>query len=102
MPSFELNKLQAVSGIRGLAETDDRSIEARSPRTSGPPTAAAAPASGGVSIEVGSGLDASTPPVDSDRVSEIRNALRDGNYPLVPTKIADAMITAQLRPIVGE
>jgi negative regulator of flagellin synthesis FlgM len=29
-------------------------------------------------------------------VQEIRNALRDGSYPLVPAKIADAMIAAQV------
>jgi len=36
------------------------------------------------------------PPVDAERVQEIRNALRDGSYPLVPAKIADAMIAAQV------
>ncbi len=35
-------------------------------------------------------------PVDSERVAEIRKALESGTYPLVPTKIADAMIAAEL------
>ena len=34
-------------------------------------------------------------PVDSNRVTEIREALREGRYPLVPVKIADAMIAAK-------
>ena len=33
-------------------------------------------------------------PVDHDRVTEIREAIKQGRYPVVPTKIADAMIAA--------
>lgn len=32
--------------------------------------------------------------VDRDRVDQIRKALETGTYPLIPTKIADAMIAA--------
>ena len=35
-------------------------------------------------------------PVDSERVAEIRKALEEGKYPLVPAKIADALIAAEL------
>jgi len=101
MPSFELSKLQAVSSVRPLGETDDRSIEARLSRHS-PQAAPTGAASGGVRIEVNTGVDASTPPVDDDRVAQIRDALRTGNYPLTPTRIADAMIAAQLRTVYGE
>ncbi|MCB2088037.1 MAG: flagellar biosynthesis anti-sigma factor FlgM [Sphingomonadaceae bacterium] len=33
-------------------------------------------------------------PVDADRVVEIRKAVEQGTYPILPTKIADAMIAA--------
>lgn len=33
-------------------------------------------------------------PVDADRVSMIRKAVEEGRYPVVPTRIADAMIAA--------
>lgn len=33
-------------------------------------------------------------PVDSSRVNEIRTAIEEGRYPIVPTRIADAMIAA--------
>jgi negative regulator of flagellin synthesis FlgM len=33
-------------------------------------------------------------PVDQDRVAEIREAIEHGRYPVIPTKIADAMIAA--------
>jgi negative regulator of flagellin synthesis FlgM len=34
------------------------------------------------------------PTVDTDRVTMIRRALEDGHYPVVPARIADAMIAA--------
>lgn len=39
-------------------------------------------------------LDAGGPPVDSDRVASIRKAIENGNYPIIPTKISDAIIAA--------
>lgn len=35
-----------------------------------------------------------TAPVDTDRVSVIRKAVEQGRYPVVPARIADAMIAA--------
>lgn len=37
------------------------------------------------------------PPVDQERVQQIKKALQEGRYPLVPAKIADRMIAAQMR-----
>ena len=33
-------------------------------------------------------------PVDGERVQQIRRAIEQGNYPLIPAKVADAMIAA--------
>jgi negative regulator of flagellin synthesis FlgM len=41
-------------------------------------------------------------PVDSDRVELVRKAVESGNYPLVPAKIADAIIAAGLLLRKGE
>ncbi|WP_375289059.1 flagellar biosynthesis anti-sigma factor FlgM [Qipengyuania sp.] len=41
-------------------------------------------------------------PVDNQRVSEIRDALREGRYPLLPFKIADAMIAAKFMLVEKE
>lgn len=54
----------------------------------------------GISVETTSLASASGVPVDSERVRQIRDALREGTYPLNPTKIADAMIAARLLPSV--
>ena len=35
-------------------------------------------------------------PVDADRVAEIRKALEEDRYPVIPMRIADAMIAAGL------
>ena len=94
MPSFELNKLQGVTPARSLSESDRAQIDAGA--KAGAKTAGAAASKPGVSIEVGPALDPSKPPVDDDRVAEIRKALEDGTYPLVPTKIVDALIAARV------
>lgn len=37
-------------------------------------------------------LDPGAPPVDAERVAQIRRALESGTYPLLPTRTADAVI----------
>jgi negative regulator of flagellin synthesis FlgM len=39
---------------------------------------------------------AASPPVDADRVSEIRAAIAKGRFPLLPSTIADQMIALKL------
>lgn len=39
---------------------------------------------------------ASKPPVDTERVQQIKRAIQEGRYPLVPAKIADQLIAAQM------
>lgn len=94
MPSIELSKLQSVSGARALSESD-RTQTQKSPSTRAEASATGA-AKPGVAVELGANIDAAEPPVDNQRVSEIREALKDGTYPLLPTKIADAMIAARV------
>ena len=43
-----------------------------------------------------SALDAGAQPVDQDRVATIKQAIQTNTYPVVPTKIGDAMIAAGL------
>jgi len=53
----------------------------------------------GVSTVLGSAEGA--PAFDAERVAEIRKAIEENRYPLVPAKIADAVIAAKLYGIVG-
>jgi negative regulator of flagellin synthesis FlgM len=41
-------------------------------------------------------LDPGQPPVDVERVELIRKAVETGKYPILPAKVADAMIAAGL------
>lgn len=93
MSSVELSKLAGISAARPVAAGDHAPAAAR---TAAPPPRNA-PTAGGVSLEVSTAAaEAVAPPVDAERVQQIRAALRDGSYPLVPTKIVDAMIAAQV------
>ncbi|MDP3550904.1 MAG: flagellar biosynthesis anti-sigma factor FlgM [Novosphingobium sp.] len=59
--------------------------------------AAVADSGAAAQIERSSALDAGqSAPVDGERVKVIRQAIEAGNYPVIPTKIADAMIAAQM------
>lgn len=53
----------------------------------------ASPASGVVKSDV---LDPGQPPVDVERTQLIRKAVETGTYPIVPAKVADAIIAAGL------
>jgi len=102
MPSVELSKLSGVAAPRAVTASDRAQIEARAAapvRAAPSATPGAAP---GISLEVSAAGAAATPPVDAERVAEIRAALRDGSYPLVPAKIVDAMIAAQVSPSILE
>ena len=63
---------------------------ASSQKAASDPRSAQAPISTSVSTA------GSSAPIDQDRVKEIRKALETGKYPLVPAKIADALIAAEL------
>lgn len=91
MPSVELSKLQGIAAPRAVSTGERAQIEPRANAARG--AAASVP---GVSVEVGGTVDAARAPVDAERVQQIRAALQDGSYPLVPTQIVDAMIAAQV------
>ncbi|WP_206238378.1 flagellar biosynthesis anti-sigma factor FlgM [Novosphingobium terrae] len=57
-------------------------------------TAAATSATSAQAVVTSTQASAGAAPVDTDRVATIKKAIEDGNYPLVPTKIGDAMIAA--------
>ncbi|WP_327517207.1 flagellar biosynthesis anti-sigma factor FlgM [Sphingomonas sp.] len=40
---------------------------------------------------------AASAPVDADRVARIKKAIADGNFPLVPSTIADRLIALKLQ-----
>jgi negative regulator of flagellin synthesis FlgM len=88
-----------VSTVRAVSTPDKGAVSASEANVSSANSAAqtAAGASGQAATLVSTtALSAGKPPVDTDRVDTIKRAIQSGNYPIVPTKISDAMIAAGL------
>jgi negative regulator of flagellin synthesis FlgM len=84
MPPIEVGPLRALNAIesRLARKSGDSSGQSTKVEKSEPAV---------VQSEV---LDAGDAPVDVERVEMIRKAVEEGTYPVLPAKIADAMIAA--------
>jgi negative regulator of flagellin synthesis FlgM len=74
-----------------------RPIHAVSPRAQlapGSAKGAARAAAHSAVVERSLELDPGQPPIDTDRVQQVRRAIERGDYPIVPAKVADAIIAA--------
>lgn len=91
MSPFEIGATRPVGAVQVKPATTSAAAPAKV-ETQNP----AAPAAGSAAqVERSSALDAGAkPPVDAERVKIIRHAIETGAYPVVPAKIADAMIAA--------
>ncbi|MEE4451864.1 flagellar biosynthesis anti-sigma factor FlgM [Novosphingobium resinovorum] len=90
MPPIEVGSAQRVGAIESrLARVTGGDTTTTVAKATTSSTVSAAP-----SIETSQALAAGKAPVDTDRVALIRQAVESGTYPLVPAKIADAMIAA--------
>ena len=94
MPPIELGPLgpQAARAVRAVdaKAVSDKPVEGR-------PVAnevARAHASEHSAVVRSAALDPGTVPVDADRVTVIRKAIEQGHYPVLPMKVADAIIAA--------
>ena len=87
-----------VAGLRQVGTIDARTVRlaanAKDPAAAS--TTADAVATPAATFQPSQALDPGQAPVDMDRVQVIRRAIETGNYPLIPAKIADAMIAAGL------
>ena len=92
MPPIETGPARAISAIsaRIARKAGDDSL----PGANGVAANKQKAATSGAAVETTEALDPGAAPVDTDRVQEIRKAVESGSYPLIPAKIADAMIAA--------
>jgi negative regulator of flagellin synthesis FlgM len=92
MPPIELGPARPIgavdvriarqgAGLRGEARRSDESTSA---------------------VALSDALNPGEAPVDGDRVNVIRKAVEAGQYPLLPAKIADALIAAGMLLTKGE
>ena len=74
-----------------------RAIDARIIRLGGGTSEKPAkPATAPPDVQRSDALEVGQPPIDPERVAVIRKAIESGTYPIVPAKIADAIIAAGL------
>lgn len=91
MPSFDIGPTRAVGAIDNRLARETRGHASPQPRAAEPETpVASAP------------LAAGLPPINAERVAEIRKAVENGTYPVLPAKVADAMIAAGMILRVGK
>lgn len=99
MSITDMMKIQGVDAAGRVTSRDQGQVDARN--VAHQERAEKPQVKSGLSVEIAGKVDAGEAPVQADRVEEIRKALRDGRYPIVPAQIADAMIAARLEPVVA-
>lgn len=99
-----IDKSQSLSvagtaGLRAVGLIDARTLRtaAGAKDTTSPATTTSSITSAtAATFQPTEALDPGQAPVDVERVAVIRKAIETGAYPVIPTKIADAMIAAGL------
>ncbi len=89
MSSFEIGASRPVGAVQ--LNTVQPAKPGVAAQDSAPTTAAT---SSTPQVETSLTTSAGVVPVDQSRVEEIRQAVQNGTYPVVPAKISDAMIAA--------
>lgn len=87
MPPIEFD------GARGLQPVRKVALTSAQPASTSVKDESAVVARPAVQIETGQ-IELGQPTVDTERVAEIRKAVESGSYPLLPARVADAMIAA--------
>lgn len=80
----------AIGALRAVGSQDARLLQ----KSVGQRPASSASAGTGSVVVTSETLDPGPVPVDVERVAQVRKAVESGTYPLLPAKVADAMIAA--------
>lgn len=99
MPPIEIGPMRPVGAVQSCTTPASGTAGATPAATSASKAApsgasAATTAAATTAVETSAALNAGSAPVDTDRVSEIRAAVEEGRYPVIPARIGDAMIAA--------
>lgn len=103
MSNIEIGPSWPVGAVQGKTTppvtTTTTTAAAASTAPASPPPAVAATAAvagGAATVTTTDATRAGDVPVDTDRVAQIRRAIEEGSYPVLPARIGDAMIAAGL------
>ena len=101
MSNIEIGPSWPVGAVQGKTTppvtTTTTTAAAASTAPASPPPAVAATAAvagGAATVTTTDATRAGDVPVDTDRVAQIRRAIEEGSYPVLPARIGDAMIAA--------
>lgn len=92
MPPIELGPTRPIGAIDARITRQSGARGDRAKQIDAEPSA----------VVLSDALDPGEAPVDADRVATIRNAIENGSYPIIPTKIADGIIAAGILLRNGE
>ncbi len=81
--AIDARVVRTAAGVKDQAAATPHGAAARSP-------------AGAATFQPSEALNPGEAPIDAERVAVIRKAIATGTYPVVPAKIADAMIAAGL------
>jgi negative regulator of flagellin synthesis FlgM len=95
MPPIETRLTNPIGRIEAVS-LNGRAVRLASGSTDQSAKADTADAPGSSGVVLGDTLNAGAAPVDGDRVAQIRKALEDGTYPILPMTVADAIIAGGL------
>lgn len=95
MPPIETRLTSPIGRIDAVS-LNGRSVRLASGSTDQPAKADGAEGPGSSAVVLGDTLNAGAAPIDADRVAQIRKALEDGTYPILPMTVADAIIAGGL------
>ena len=91
MAPYDIPRIHGVAALRPAGrETNTQQSAPKQMERSVPQDRSA------VKVETAGDANMRQIPVDAERVAQIRGALQDGTYPLLPVKTADAMIAARM------
>lgn len=91
MSSFEIGASRPVGAVQ---VNNMVGAATPSPASTTDTSGGSTPVSGTGDVQTSLSTTAGSVPVDQTRVQQIRDAVNKGDYPLIPTKIGDAMIAA--------
>ena len=93
MPPIEIGPHGPVGGAKPVRPVNAADQRAKSgPVANDTARSHAAPQS--AVVRSSASLDPGAPPIDAERVATIRKAVERGTYPVIPMRVADAMIAA--------
>jgi len=91
MQPIDFQPLRLVSATSSVAPTSSVRPDGAAPKTVAD-----------VEVSLSALLGTQAPPIDHERVVELRQAIENGTYRLTPAKVADAMINTFQFPADGQ